>query len=363
MDWNPKAPWDLTEFGQETLPGSHGADGPNSYGIPSAKGDFSVDLKLGQMSNTVNEPVNMWKDSGVSKMASSPSGSSKRARSASGGGQAVHCLVDGCNADLSNCREYHRRHKVCEVHSKTPEVTINGRKQRFCQQCSRFHSLEEFDEGKRSCRKRLDGHNRRRRKPQPDPLSRSADILSSFRGPQLVSLSNSQVYPTTAVGNPTWAGVVNPEPEAALYARHQHLYGSSSSIYGGGKQIKFLQGHNPVLSSQMSAESSVCQQLPRTIVSSDSGGLGRNMFYDRLVSESDCALSLLSSPQMQTSGTNFSHLAHQNSHRGNHSLELLDSVRISSGSGRNTNSQGLFHLGSEGRQRNEASQVIPFHWD
>lgn len=31
----------------------------------------------------------------------------------------------------------------------------------------RFHSLEEFDEGKRSCRKRLDGHNRRRRKPQP----------------------------------------------------------------------------------------------------------------------------------------------------------------------------------------------------
>ena len=33
---------------------------------------------------------------------------------------------------------------------------------------SRFHSLGEFDEGKRSCRKRLADHNRRRRKPQPN---------------------------------------------------------------------------------------------------------------------------------------------------------------------------------------------------
>lgn len=30
---------------------------------------------------------------------------------------------------------------------------------------SRFHVLAEFDEAKRSCRKRLADHNRRRRKP------------------------------------------------------------------------------------------------------------------------------------------------------------------------------------------------------
>jgi hypothetical protein len=30
----------------------------------------------------------------------------------------------------------------------------------------RFHLLSEFDDGKRSCRKRLAGHNERRRKPQ-----------------------------------------------------------------------------------------------------------------------------------------------------------------------------------------------------
>ena len=73
-------------------------------------------------------------------MASSPSGSSKRARTISSTSLTVSCLVDGCNSDLSNCRDYHRRHKVCELHSKTPEVTIAGLKQRFCQQCSRFAS-------------------------------------------------------------------------------------------------------------------------------------------------------------------------------------------------------------------------------
>lgn len=47
----------------------------------------------------------------------------------------------------------------------------------------RFHSLGEFDEGKRSCRKRLDGHNRRRRKPQPDSLSlNSGRFHSSYQG-------------------------------------------------------------------------------------------------------------------------------------------------------------------------------------
>lgn len=33
---------------------------------------------------------------------------------------------------------------------------------------SRFHVLQEFDEGKRSCRRRLAGHNKRRRKTHPE---------------------------------------------------------------------------------------------------------------------------------------------------------------------------------------------------
>lgn len=81
------------------------------------------------------------------------------------------CQAEGCKADLSMAKHYHRRHKVCEYHSKAATVRIGEQTQRFCQQCSRFHVLDEFDDGKRSCRKRLADHNRRRRKPQPTPTT------------------------------------------------------------------------------------------------------------------------------------------------------------------------------------------------
>lgn len=48
----------------------------------------------------------------------------------------------------------------------------------------RFHQLTEFDQGKRSCRRRLAGHNERRRKPPPSSLltSRYARLSSSIFG-------------------------------------------------------------------------------------------------------------------------------------------------------------------------------------
>ncbi|CAI9777119.1 unnamed protein product [Fraxinus pennsylvanica] len=93
----------------------------------------------------------------------------KRVRSGSPGGASYPvCQVDNCKEDLSAAKDYHRRHKVCEVHSKASKALVGKQMQRFCQQCSRFHPLSEFDEGKRSCRRRLAGHNRRRRKTQPD---------------------------------------------------------------------------------------------------------------------------------------------------------------------------------------------------
>ncbi|XP_039130115.1 squamosa promoter-binding-like protein 10 [Dioscorea cayenensis subsp. rotundata] len=85
------------------------------------------------------------------------------------------CQADGCGADLSGAKHYHRRHKVCEFHSKAAVVIFaGGVQQRFCQQCSRFHELSEFDETKRSCRKRLADHNRRRRKPKPQTTNTSS---------------------------------------------------------------------------------------------------------------------------------------------------------------------------------------------
>ncbi|XP_020540121.1 squamosa promoter-binding protein 1 [Jatropha curcas] len=81
-----------------------------------------------------------------------------------GSGGMRCCQAEKCTADLTYAKPYHKRHKVCEYHSKAQIVVVDGIRQRFCQQCSRFHELSEFDETKRSCRRRLAGHNERRRK-------------------------------------------------------------------------------------------------------------------------------------------------------------------------------------------------------
>lgn len=111
----------------------------------------------------------------------------KRLRSTNFHSEVPVCQVHGCNKDLSSSKDYHKRHKVCNEHSKTAIVIVNGIEQRFCQQCSRFHLLAEFDEGKRSCRKRLAGHNERRRKPQFDTHwgSRFLNMTSQRRVPFL----------------------------------------------------------------------------------------------------------------------------------------------------------------------------------
>uniref|UniRef100_N1R030 Squamosa promoter-binding-like protein 18 n=1 Tax=Aegilops tauschii TaxID=37682 RepID=N1R030_AEGTA len=63
----------------------------------------------------------------------------KRPRLVSSGraGHCPSCAVEGCKADLSKCRHYYMRHKVCEAHSKMPLAIVAGRAMRFCQQCSR----------------------------------------------------------------------------------------------------------------------------------------------------------------------------------------------------------------------------------
>jgi hypothetical protein len=68
-----------------------------------------------------------------------PTRPSKRVRSGSpGGGNYPMCQVDNCKEDLSNAKDYHRRHKVCELHSKASKALVANQMQRFCQQCSRL---------------------------------------------------------------------------------------------------------------------------------------------------------------------------------------------------------------------------------
>ncbi|XP_010257430.1 PREDICTED: squamosa promoter-binding-like protein 17 [Nelumbo nucifera] len=118
----------------------------------------------------------------VSEGSASAPAPAKKGRGVVQGGEPPRCQVEGCKVDLSGAKAYYSRHKVCGMHSKSPKVIVAGLEQRFCQQCSRFHQLPEFDQGKRSCRRRLAGHNERRRKPPPGSLlaSRYGRLSSSL---------------------------------------------------------------------------------------------------------------------------------------------------------------------------------------
>ncbi|KAK7412609.1 hypothetical protein VNO78_04104 [Psophocarpus tetragonolobus] len=79
------------------------------------------------------------------------------------------CQVPACQLDISELKGYHRRHRVCLRCANAATVMLHGEPKRYCQQCGKFHVLSDFDEGKRSCRRKLERHNtRRRRKPPPE---------------------------------------------------------------------------------------------------------------------------------------------------------------------------------------------------
>ncbi|KAI3864967.1 hypothetical protein MKW92_026464 [Papaver armeniacum] len=138
-----------------------------------------------------------------------PAAVTKRSRASYQSMQTPRCQVEGCDLDLTSAKDYHRRHRVCESHSKCPKVTVAGLERRFCQQCSRFHDLAEFDEKKRSCRRRLSDHNSRRRKPPPESIHFSTGRLSSpfYDGRQQMSFILNRVplvHTTYPALNPTW---------------------------------------------------------------------------------------------------------------------------------------------------------------
>ncbi|ESR51121.1 hypothetical protein CICLE_v10031270mg [Citrus x clementina] len=211
-----------------------------------------IDLKLGRLVDGRDKQCGkLFKERSVASSAH-PSLMAKKVRTTSSCSQTPLCQVYGCNKDLSSSKDYHKRHKVCDVHSKTPKVIVNGNEQRFCQQCSRFHLLAEFDDSKRSCRRRLAGHNERRRKPQFNIHSdRSHKLLQLYQGSELpwTSLQNgtSFVYPDMLPG-----GILFPEryepvkhikfserppysPQLAVPNTNEQLL-TKSSLYQGSKK-------------------------------------------------------------------------------------------------------------------------------
>ncbi|XP_062199852.1 squamosa promoter-binding-like protein 17 [Phragmites australis] len=173
----------------------------------------------------------------------------RKGKGAAGGGaassaavaatQPPRCQVEGCGLDLSGAKAYYCRHKVCSMHSKAPRVVVAGIEQRFCQQCSRFHQLSEFDQGKRSCRRRLAGHNERRRKPPPGPLtSRYGRLAASFQEPGrfrslLLDFSHPRDGWTAIQPGDRMPGTIQWQGSHELYPHRSAVVGYSDHAYNG----------------------------------------------------------------------------------------------------------------------------------
>ncbi|KAI3812414.1 hypothetical protein L1987_17122 [Smallanthus sonchifolius] len=181
--------------------------------------DQSIGLKLGKKTYFENGFA-----SSNSKTLSSPNvqissvSNVKKVKSSHKSTSISRCQVEGCNLDLSSSKEYHRKHRVCENHSKSLKVVVAGLERRFCQQCSRFHGLPEFDGKKRSCRRRLSNHNARRRKPQQETIHFNSRNLSSsfYDGQQQLSFvfNNVPLVQTKPTLNSVWETTCNPQHTA-----------------------------------------------------------------------------------------------------------------------------------------------------
>lgn len=58
----------------------------------------------------------------------------KRVRTAAG---RARCQVTGCEADISELKGYHRRHRVCLRCANASVVVLDGHNKRYCQQCGK----------------------------------------------------------------------------------------------------------------------------------------------------------------------------------------------------------------------------------
>lgn len=144
-NWNPKSwNWDSVRFVAKTSDGD-----ANILQLGSASAELKKKteasggyLPLKKAAVDEDDGLRLNLAGGLNSVEEPVSRPNKRVRSGSPGTATYPmCQVDNCKEDLSNAKDYHRRHKVCGVHSKSAKALVGEQMQRFCQQCSRFSLL------------------------------------------------------------------------------------------------------------------------------------------------------------------------------------------------------------------------------
>lgn len=180
------------------------------------------------------------------------------------------------------------------------------------------------------------------------------------------------------MANTIWPGVTKPDNDTKPYNHHSHSrlqdkqypFQESSNRDRGGERFSFLHSTNLELSNQSSREAFVCQPLLKTPPESGSSSSSK-MLCDGF-SNSDCALSLLSSSPTQVSSMGLSHPMHPGSIHATHmltpglnygGLQHMDSVDLVPSAGDAddvAHCQRMFHVAPHASR---GDNETPFFWD
>lgn len=137
--WDFSSSWDLSNYYPAAPPPNHagGANSSSSATTMYCNPDPHLTcLKLGKRHY-------------FGDLSPPPPPNAVMRRAKGGGGR---CQVEGCEAALDTAKDYHRRHKVCEMHAKAPKVVLAGIDQRFCQQCSRYPNSNPNSNSNSNCK-------------------------------------------------------------------------------------------------------------------------------------------------------------------------------------------------------------------
>ncbi|MBA0699010.1 hypothetical protein Goari_000683 [Gossypium aridum] len=285
-----------SDFGEEESGSKHCSSLMDSNSQESSL----IDLKLGRLTDykDAHHGKFLKETSVVSPVR--PAFVPKKARTTSSHSQIPCCQVYGCNKDLSSSKDYHKRHKVCEAHSKTAKVIVNGIEQRFCQQCSRFHLLAEFDEGKRSCRKRLAGHNERRRKLHFNTFSgKSHKLPHSYQGTKFLGTSIPKQMPFV-IPNIFQVDFLHPERHA-YSNQYQQVKSEEKPMYSSQSAMPITNGQSSFFHMHDSGKQHLSGTLSSATEAFDAPSAAPTVKELSGVSRSDCALSLLSAQSLDLS--------------------------------------------------------------
>lgn len=192
----------------------------------------------------------------------------KRARTVrASAGAGARCQVPDCEADISELKGYHKRHRVCLRCANATAVLLDGQSKRYCQQCGKFHILLDFDEGKRSCRRKLERHNNRRRRKATDssktsPEKQSQQVTTADDG----SGDEDIVKDSTCTGSQLGEEEILLESEGhvpicstqGIQNNHSDSFTASGETQADAEKDNFKNSHSPSYYDNKSALSSVC---------------------------------------------------------------------------------------------------------